>query len=73
MERGGEIRLSFTFDLRGAIEEEIRKVLSDIVLHLTPVKPTKDTFDRCYCGNCDEMISRGDNFCHNCGRKVLWD
>lgn len=65
--------MTYTFNLREAIEEEIKKTLSDMVSRLTPVKPTRDAFDRCYCGNCDEMLRIGANFCHNCGRRVKWD
>ena len=30
---------SYSFDLRGAIDEEIRKALSELVSRLTPTKP----------------------------------
>lgn len=61
------------FNIREAVEQEIRDRLDDIISRLTPVKPTKDVFDRCYCGNCDEMLLIHAKFCHNCGRPVKRD
>lgn len=50
---------------------ELPKAIKNLLQE--PVKPTRDAFDRCYCGNCDEMLRIGANFCHNCGRKVKKD
>ena len=60
-------------NIREAVEQEIRDRLDDIISRLTPVKPTKDGFDRCCCGSCDELLPSGAKFCPHCGRKVKWD
>lgn len=61
------------FNIREAVDQVIRDRLNDIIHYLTPVKPTRDEFDRCYCGDCGEMLLSHAKFCHNCGRKVKWD
>lgn len=55
------------FNIREAVEKEIRYELAEIVSRLTPTKPTYDELGRCYC---DEMLLSHAKFCHNCGRPV---
>lgn len=59
------------FNIREAVEREIKDRLDYIISRLTPIKPTRDEFDRRYCDDCGEMLLCDAKFCHNCGRKIL--
>ena len=58
-------------NIREAVEQEIRKTLSDMVSRMTPTKP-KMGVSGYSCGGCGRSLVTNAHYCHNCGRVIQW-